>query len=130
MASPEGLRELGFRSVITSLRGGRRSNHRLTGARETHPWSGGGVAVVVVLKPAGPRMPASVQSCSVHSVQSPGGLGYRQPQRHTNFREVWGLELINNIIKYLKLKRSYTNKFKISTGILILLNRKPTQCSS
>lgn len=91
MVSPEGLRELGFRSVITSLRGGRRSNHRLTGAREMHPWSGRGV-VVVVLKPSGPQMPASIQSCSVHSVQSLGGgvLGYRQPRRHTDFREVWG----------------------------------------
>ena len=90
MASPEGLGELGFRSVITSLRGERRSNHRLTGVRETHPWSGGGVAVVAVLKTAGPQMPASVQSCSVHSVQSPGGLGYHQSQRPTHFREVWG----------------------------------------
>ena len=42
MASPEGLREFGFWSVITSLRGRRRSNHRLTGVRETHPWLGGG----------------------------------------------------------------------------------------
>lgn len=39
------------------------------------------------------------------------------------------LESINNIIKDLKFKKSYTNKFKISTGILILLNRKPPQCN-
>lgn len=91
MASPEGLRELGFRSVITSLRGERRSNHRLTGVRETHPWSGGGVAVVAVLKTAGPQMPASVQSCSVHSVQSPGGVGVPSvTETHTFQRGVGG----------------------------------------
>lgn len=38
------------------------------------------------------------------------------------------LESQHNIAEGLKLKKSHTNEFKISTGILIL-NRKPPQCN-
>lgn len=86
MVSPEGLRELGFRSVITSLSVGGGQITGSQGEGDAPPGQAGGCGGMVLQTLRTPNACfRSVLLSSFCPVSGGGVLGYRQPQRHTDF---------------------------------------------